>query len=90
MYYTHANPELAWTVTMGTSVTVTSLCITGFLAPLMHAALRLTIAWTTPLPLRLTSWLDGLAGRGLLRRMGGGWVFRHATFRAWLAEQPPG
>jgi serine/threonine protein kinase len=84
MYHTHPNPELAWAVTMGTSAAVTSLFITGFLAPVMHAALRLTIAATSPLPLRLTPWLDTLADRDLLHRVGGGWVFRHSTFRAWL------
>ena len=60
MYHTHPDPSLAWAVTMGTSVTVTSLCITGFLAPLMHGALRLVLAWTTPLPLRLPRWLDAI------------------------------
>ncbi len=89
MYHTHPNPELAWAVTMGTSAAVTSLFITGALAPLMHVALRLTVALCSPLPLRLGPWLDGLAGRGLLHRVGGGWLFRHATFRAWLADARP-
>jgi hypothetical protein len=85
MYYTHPNPELAWAVTMGTSAAVTSLFITGFLAPLMHLALRLVIAAASPLPLRLRPWLDDLTDRDILHRVGGGWMFRHATFRAWLA-----
>jgi len=86
MYHTHPNPELAWAVTMGTSAAVTTLFITGGLAPLLHAALRVVIAATSPLPLRLTPWLDALARRDLLHRVGGGWVFRHATFRAWLGR----
>lgn len=45
------------------------------------------LAATTPLPLRLTLWRDRLAARDLLHRVGGGWVFRHATFRAWLAGE---
>ena len=28
-----------------------------------------------------------LAARDLLHRVGGGWVFRHATLRAWLAGE---
>ena len=93
MYHTHPNPELAWAVTMGCSAAVTSLFITGFLAPLMHLALRVVVALSTPLPLHLGHWLDALANRDILYRVGGGWMFRHATFRAWLAEEatrPPG
>ena len=74
---------------MGTSAAVTSLFITGFMAPTMHLALRLVLAATSPLPLRLGPWLDELAARGLLHRIGGGWVFRHATLRAWLAGAKP-
>jgi hypothetical protein len=80
---------MAWAVTMGTSAAVTSLFITGFLAPIMHIALRLVLATSSPLPFRLTPWLDDLASRGLLHRVGGGWVFRHATLRAWLAGARP-
>jgi hypothetical protein len=85
MIATHPDPELAWAVTMGTSAAVTTAFITGGLAPLLHLALRLVLAATSPLPLRLGPLLDALARRDLLRRVGGGWVFRHATFRAWLA-----
>jgi len=52
----------------------------------MHLALRITVAMTTPLPLRLPRWLDDMADRDLLNKVGGGWLFRHATFRAWLAS----
>lgn len=86
MYHTHPNPELAWAVTMGTSAAVTSLFITGFTAPLMHATLRLTLWMTSPLPLRLQPWLDSLVARDLIHRVGGGWTFRHATLLAWLAS----
>lgn len=86
MYHVHPNPELSWAVTLGTSAAVTSLFITGVLAPLMHAALRLTIAWTSPLPLGLVAWLDELADRDLMNRVGGGFLFRHPTLRAWLAR----
>lgn len=87
MYHTHPNPELAWAVTMGCSAAVTSLFITGFLAPLMHLALRVVVALSTPLPLHLGPWLDALANRDILYRVGGGWMFRHATFRAWLRKR---
>ena len=73
-------------MTLGTSAALTSLFITGVLAPLMHAALRLTIAWTSPLPLGLVAWLDELADRDLMNRVGGGFLFRHPTLRAWLAR----
>lgn len=86
MYHVHPDPELSWAVTLGTSAAVTSLFITGFLAPLMHAALRLTLAWTSPLPLGLVGWLDELSDRDLLNRVGGGFLFRHPTLRAWLAR----
>lgn len=85
MYHTHPDPGFAWAVTMGTSATITSLYITGFLAPLFHVATRVTLAITSPVPLRLPRWLGGLVERGLLQRVGGGWQFRHPTFRAWLA-----
>lgn len=86
MYHVHPNPELSWAVTLGTSAAVTSLFITGFLAPIMHGALRLVVAWSTPLPLRLVPWLDELTERDLLNRVGGGFLFRHPTLRAWLAN----
>jgi hypothetical protein len=85
MYHLHPDPERAWAVTMGTSAAVTSFFITGGLAPLMHAAIRVAIAWTSPLPLRLRPWLDEMVRRDLMHRVGGGWAFRHATLRAWLA-----
>jgi hypothetical protein len=57
------------------------------LAPALHLGLRGALALCTPLPLALGDWAEALAERGLLRRVGGGWVFRHATLRAWLARQ---
>jgi serine/threonine protein kinase len=87
MYHTHPSPGFAWAVTMGTSAAVTSALITGLFAPLLHLGLRLTLVATTPMPWRLVPALDELARRGLLLRIGGGWMFRHPTFRAWLAER---
>jgi predicted Ser/Thr protein kinase len=87
MYHTHPDPARAWALTMGTSAMVTSLFITGMLAPALHLGLRGALALCTPLPLALGDWAEALAERGLLRRVGGGWVFRHATLRAWLARQ---
>lgn len=51
----------------------------GGTAVILHAAVRIVIALRSPLPLRLATWLDRATDRGLLRRVGGGWMFLHDT-----------
>ena len=84
MYHTFADPRLTWGLTMGVAGGYATWLATGMWAPLAHGVLRLLLAWKTPLPLDLAAWLDDWARRDLLRRVGGGWMFRHQTFRAWL------
>jgi hypothetical protein len=41
------------------------------------------------LPLRLVAMLDGAAERGLLRKIGGGYIFIHDELREHLAASTP-
>src|SRR5690606_26639110 len=61
------------------TVAATSGLAGGGMAVVLHAALRLVLAMTTPLPLRLVPFLERLVDRGLMRRVGGGYVFPHRT-----------
>lgn len=73
------------TVQIGTTSILTGLLIYGGAAVLLHAALRVVLAACTPLPLRLVPFLDAVADRGLLRRVGGGWMFQHKLLLDHLA-----
>jgi hypothetical protein len=85
MIRTIEQPGLAWGLTMGVAAGYATWLATGMWAPIAHGVLRLMLALTTPLPLDLVRWLDGWSRRDVLRRVGGGWIFRHHTMRAWLA-----
>jgi hypothetical protein len=87
MYQTFADPRLTWGLTMGVAGGYATWLATGMWAPLAQGVLRLLLAWKTPLPLKLEAWLDDWARRDLLRRVGGGWMFRHQTFRTWLERR---
>ncbi len=58
----------------------------GFTA-IMHGVLRAWLAWRTPLPLDLLGMLDRAAELGLMRRVGGGYVFLHRTLLDYFAER---
>ncbi|MCU0658734.1 MAG: protein kinase [Polyangiaceae bacterium] len=75
------------TVQIGTTSILTGLLIYGGAAVLLHAALRVVLAACTPLPLRLVPLLDAAADRGLLRRVGGGWMFQHKLLLDHLASR---
>jgi hypothetical protein len=57
----------------------------GGAAVLFHAALRVVLALRTPLPLNLVGFLDHAAACGLLRRVGGGYMFLHRTLLDYFA-----
>jgi hypothetical protein len=68
-------------------------CIAGLtyggIALGMHIALRLVVAATTPLPLRLQPFLDYAVERTLLRRVGAGYIFPHRALLEYFAERAP-
>ncbi|MEZ4372916.1 MAG: protein kinase [Polyangiaceae bacterium] len=51
-----------------------------------HCALRLVLALRTPLPLALVPFLDDAAHAGILRRVGGGYLFMHRELLDYLAS----
>jgi predicted Ser/Thr protein kinase len=70
---------------------VTSGLLAGFVyggtAIAFHVGVRLVLAARSPLPLRLAAWLDRAAERGLIRRVGGGWIFQHGMLRDYFADR---
>ena len=76
-----------WPMFLGAAACFGSLAglMYGGYAVVLHAALRLVIAATGPLPLRLRPFLDHAAERGLLRRVGGGYIFAHHSLLEYLA-----
>lgn len=60
--------------------------IYGGFAVIMHWTIRLFLAWMTPLPLDLTRMLDRAVELDFLRRVGGGYVFRHRTLLDYFAS----
>ncbi len=66
----------------------------GGAAVIQHYTLRFLLARRGILPFpfrdrRLVAYLDAMAGRILLRRVGGGWVFIHRTLLEYFAAQHP-
>lgn len=59
----------------------------GGAAVIFHYMVRLFLALRTPLPLRLVPFLDECTERGLLRRIGGGYIFLHRTLLEHLAHE---
>ena len=59
----------------------------GGLAWCQHWALRFMLARRNWLPWRLVPWLDEMVGRGLLRRVGGGYIFIHRSLLEYFAAQ---
>ncbi len=58
----------------------------GGLAWCQHMALRLVIAQQRWLPWRLVPWLDSMVAVGVLRRVGGGYIFLHRSLLEYFAE----
>jgi predicted Ser/Thr protein kinase len=80
------HPERSSAAVAGMLIGVISGMVRGGWAVIMHAAVRLVLAATTPLPLRLASFLDQAAELALMRRVGGGYLFLHRTFQDYLAD----
>ena len=57
----------------------------GGLAWIQHIALRIMFASNDWLPLHLIAWLDDMAVLGLLRRVGGGYIFIHRSLLEYFA-----
>ena len=72
-------------VAVGLFVFTAMFLIYGGFTVLMHYVLRLWLAWRTPLPLDLVRMLDRASELGLLRRVGGGYVFLHRTLLDYFA-----
>lgn len=77
--------ELCVALTLGY---VAGLLRGGF-AALQHVVLRLLLAARERVPLRLVPTLEAARERALLRRIGGGYRFVHATLLEHLADAPP-
>lgn len=58
----------------------------GGAAFLLHAVLRIVLAARSPLPLDLVRFLEHAADRGLLRKVGGGYIFLHRTLLDYFAR----
>lgn len=58
----------------------------GGLAACQHWALRFILHRRSWLPWRLVPWLDEMVARGLLRRVGGGYIFIHRMLLEYFAD----
>ena len=74
-------------LTLGTPIGIALGFVYGGAAVLLHACYRLLMVLTTPLPLTLVTWLDDATSRGLMRRVGGGYMFMHSTLLEHLARE---
>ncbi|HWB75343.1 MAG TPA: protein kinase [Nannocystaceae bacterium] len=77
-----------WIGVIGSTVSVAYLAgvLKGGYAAVQHAMLRALLWASGRLPLRLVGVLDDAARRGLLRRIGGGYLFAHRTLQDELAR----
>jgi serine/threonine protein kinase len=85
--YPGINVSVMHGVTLGTVIGCILGSIYGGAAVALHGCYRLVLFLTSPMPLRLIPWLDDATQRGLLRRVGGGYMFMHATLLESLARQ---
>lgn len=84
--YPGINVSVMLGVTLGTVVGTSFGLVYGGAAIVLHGCYRLTLWLTSPMPLRLIGWLDDMTKRGLMRRIGGGYMFMHATLLESLAR----
>jgi len=71
-------------------VALVTTFIYGFTAVVLHLSLRVVLTLGERVPLRLIPWLDRAVDRGLLRRVGGGWMFQHRTSMEHFAARDSG
>jgi DNA polymerase III delta prime subunit/predicted Ser/Thr protein kinase len=81
------NMSLMGGVSVGLFVFTAMFLIYGGFTVFMHYVLRLWIAWRTPLPVDLQRMLDRAVELGLMRRVGGGYVFLHRTLLDYFADR---
>jgi hypothetical protein len=84
------HPERSAAAVAGPLLGMIAGMVRGGWSVLLHVAVRLVLNATTSVPLRLVSLLDRAADLGLMRRVGGGYLFLHRTFQDFLAERPDG
>jgi hypothetical protein len=77
-------------VAIGLFVFTALFLIYGGFTAIMHWVLRRWLAVRTPLPLNLERMLDRATEIGLMRRIGGGYVFLHRTLLTYFAERSSG
>lgn len=82
-----ASTNLMAGVSVGLFVFTALFLIYGGFTVLMHYVLRLSLAWRTPLPFDLEKMLDRAVDLGLMRRVGGGYVFLHRTLLDFFADR---
>lgn len=84
-----ASPSFAWhwAVGVGPAAAIVGLLYVGGLAALLQFANRMILWVSTPMPWNWISMLDDSVERGLMRRIGGGWMFRHETLQQFFADQ---
>lgn len=75
-------------VSVGLFVFTALFLIYGGFTVLMHDVLRLWLAVRTPLPFNLEGMLERAVELGLLRRVGGGYMFLHRTLLDHFADRP--
>ncbi|MCA9572058.1 MAG: hypothetical protein KC656_29670, partial [Myxococcales bacterium] len=81
------HPERSAAAVAGPMLGLIAGMVRGGWAVVMHLALRIVLAATTPLPLRLVPLLEAAADRGLLRRVGGGYLFLHRSFQRFVGSR---
>ena len=80
------NPSVVVGTAVGLFVFTALFLIYGGFTVIMHWVLRLWLAWRTPLPLRMVTMLERAVELGLMRRVGGGYVFLHRTLLDYFAR----
>ena len=58
----------------------------GGMAWCQHWGLRIVLAGGGVLPWRLVPWLEEMVAAGVLRRVGGGYIFLHRSLLEFFAE----
>jgi hypothetical protein len=82
-----AHPERSAAAVAGPLLGLIAGMVRGGWAVVQHVAVRVVLAVSTPVPARLVPLLDRAVELGLMRRVGGGFLFLHRTFQGYLAER---
>lgn len=82
-----ADPSASLFWSSAVFVLLTTTFIYGWTAVVLHWTVRVMLRLGEGVPLRLVPWLDRAVDRGLLRRVGGGWIFERRGVLDYLARQ---